>query len=61
MGPNCAVPASSAGGAVDEPLPSTWIRTLGYCLRKASDQSVIMLSSVSEPIEFRLPETPATP
>ena len=29
IGPNCAVPAVSAGGAVPEPLPSISILTLG--------------------------------
>ena len=29
IGPNCAVPEISAVGAVDEPLPSTWILTFG--------------------------------
>ena len=29
MGPSCAVPAISAGGAVDEPLPSIWIFAFG--------------------------------
>ena len=57
MGPSCAVPAISAGGAVVEPFPSTWILTSGYCFLKLSDQSVMRLFSVSEPIEFRFPET----
>ena len=58
MGPNCAVPAMSAGGAVEEPLPSTWIFTFGYILAKASPHSVMRLFMVSEPTLERLPETP---
>ena len=29
IGPSCAVPSISAGGAVEEPLPSTWTFTFG--------------------------------
>src|SRR5687768_4927804 len=58
MGPNCAVPAMRAGGAVDEPLPSTWIFTLGYIFANASPHSVMRLFMVSEPTLDRLPETP---
>ena len=58
MGPNCAVPEMSAGGAVDEPLPSTWIFTLGYIFAKASPQSVMRLFMVSDPTLLRFPETP---
>ena len=58
IGPNCAVPEMSAGGAVDEPLPSTWIFTFGYILAKASPHSVMRLFMVSEPVLDRLPETP---
>ena len=55
------MPSISAGGAVEEPLPSIWMRTFGIGLaRKASAQNVIRLFSVSEPIEFRLPATPLT-
>ena len=58
IGPNCAVPAMRAGGAVEEPLPSTWILTFGYIFVNASAQSVIRLFIVSEPTLLRLPETP---
>ena len=58
IGPNCEVPAISAGGAVELPLPSTWILTFGYILRNASAHSVIMLFIVSEPTLLMLPETP---
>ena len=58
IGPNCEVPAISAGGAVELPLPSTWTFTFGYILRKASAHSVIMLFMVSEPTLLMLPETP---
>ena len=52
------MPEISAGGAVEEPLPSIWMRTFGYCFWKPSAQKVIRLLSVSEPIELRLPEMP---
>ncbi len=52
------MPAISAGGAVELPLPSTWTFTFGYILRKASAHSVIMLFMVSEPTLLMLPETP---
>ena len=58
MGPNCAVPAMRAGGAVELPLPSTCTFTFGYSLRKPSAHRVSMLFMVSEPTLFRLPETP---
>ena len=58
MGPNCEVPAMSAGGAVVLPLPSIWIFTLGYIFWKASPQSAIRLFMVSEPTLERLPDTP---
>ena len=58
IGPKWAVPATSAGGAVEEPLPSISTFTFGYWARKPSDQSVIRLFSVSEPIDLRLPEIP---
>jgi hypothetical protein len=60
MGPKWAVPATSAGGAVEEPLPSISMRTLGYWARKPSDHRVIRLFRVSDPIDLRLPETPLT-
>jgi hypothetical protein len=49
IGPNCAVPAISAAGAVEEPLPSISICTFGYMRRKPSAHRVIMLFIVSEP------------
>ena len=58
MGPNWAVPAMRAGGAVELPLPSTWTLTFGYIFRNASAHSVIMLFMVSEPTLLMLPETP---
>jgi len=58
IGPSCDVPSISAGGAVEEPLPSIWTRTFGYWREKPSAQKVIRLFSVSEPTELRLPETP---
>src|SRR5262245_24165307 len=58
IGPSCEVPAMSAGGAVVEPLPSICTRTLGYSFWNPSAQKVMRLLSVSEPTEFRLPETP---
>src|SRR5688500_20112103 len=58
MWPNCVVPAMSAGGAVDEPFPSTWILTLGYIFANASPHSVMRLFMVSGPVLERLPETP---
>src|SRR5687767_11733362 len=61
MGPKVAVPAISAGGAVDEPLPSISTCTLGYCTRNVSAHSVIKLFMVSEPILFTLPATPDAP
>jgi hypothetical protein len=54
------VPAISAGGAVEEPLPSTSIATLGYIERKPSAHSVIRLFIVSEPMLFTEPDTPST-
>ena len=48
----------SAGGAVEEPLPSIWILTFGYILRNVSAHSAIMLFMVSEPTLLMLPETP---
>ena len=54
------MPAISAGGAVDDPLPSTWTLTFGYIFRNVSAQSVIMLFIVSEPTLLRLPDTPLT-
>ena len=60
MGPNCAVPAMRAGGAVELPLPSTCSFTLGYIFKNASAQRVIRLFIVSEPTLLRLPETPET-
>ena len=48
----------SAGGAVELPLPSIWILTLGYILRNDSAHSAIMLFIVSEPTLLMLPETP---
>ena len=60
IGPSCAVPSIKAGGAVLEPLPSIWILTLGYCLRKPSAQRVMRLLSVSEPMLLTLPDTPLT-
>src|SRR5687767_11960946 len=58
MGPNCAVPAMRAGGAVDDPFPSTWIFTFGYIFANASPHSVMRLFMVSEPVLERLPDTP---
>jgi hypothetical protein len=58
IGPNCAVPAISAGGAVDEPLPSTWILHVRVELAEGLAQSVIMLFMVSEPTLLMLPVTP---
>ncbi len=60
IGPNCAVPAMSAGGAVEEPLPSTCTLTFGYILRKVSAHNVIMLFIVSDPMLLRFPDTPLT-
>ena len=60
IGPKVAVPSISAGGAVDEPLPSISIWTLGYIFRKPSAQSVIRLFSVSEPTLLIVPEMPST-
>ncbi len=60
MGPKFAVPAISAGGAVDEPLPSISTWTLGYISRKSSAHSVIRLFMVSEPTLLMEPETPET-
>src|SRR5688500_8555489 len=48
----------SAGGAVDDPFPSTCSFTLGYEREKVSPQSVIRLFMVSEPMLDKLPETP---
>src|SRR5688572_29935750 len=47
-----------AGGAVDEPLPSTWSFTFGYDRENVSPHSVIRLFMVSEPMLDRLPDTP---
>ena len=58
IGPNCEVPAISAAGAVELPLPSTWTLTFGYILMNASDQRVMRLFIVSEPTLLMLPETP---
>lgn len=60
IGPICAVPSMSAGGAVELPLPSIWMLTLGYTFLNPSAHSVIWLFRVSDPIEFRLPVTPLT-
>src|SRR3989304_6342884 len=46
MGPSWAVPEMSAGGAVEEPLPSIWILALGENFWNASAHSVIRLLSV---------------
>lgn len=54
MGASWAVPAVRAGGAVEEPLPSTPILTLGYFLLNPSAQRVIRLFSVSEPTAFQV-------
>src|SRR5262245_24121915 len=61
MGPKVAVPAINAGGAVDEPLPSISICTLGYWARNASAHNVMRLFMVSEPMAFTLPATPDAP
>ena len=58
IGPNWAVPAISAGGAVAEPLPSISMLHARVMRRKPSPQSVIRLFIVSEPMLFRLPDTP---
>src|SRR5687767_8988513 len=58
MGPNWAVAEMRAGGAVDEPFPSTCSLTFGYMREKDSPHSVIRLFMVSEPMLERLPETP---
>jgi hypothetical protein len=47
-----------AGGAVELPLPSIWIRALGYIFWNASPHSAIMLFIVSEPMLLMFPETP---
>ena len=47
-----------AGGAVDEPLPSTCSFTFGYERENDSPHSVMRLFMVSEPMLDRLPETP---
>src|SRR5688572_959742 len=47
-----------AGGAVDEPLPSTCSFTFGYERENVSPHRVIRLFMVSEPMLDRLPETP---
>jgi hypothetical protein len=52
------VPATNAGGAVDEPLPSISMETPGYNFLKSSAHSVIRLLSVSDPTDFNFPETP---
>ena len=57
MGPNVHVPATSAGGAVDEPLPSTSTSTSGWNERKPSDHRAMRLFIVSEPMLLILPET----
>ena len=48
----------SAGGAVDDPLPSTCSFTFGYRREKVSPQRVMRLFMVSLPTLERLPETP---
>src|SRR3954471_23262354 len=58
IGPSCEVPWISAGGAVEEPLPSIWMRMFGYSRLSPPAHSVIRLFRVSEPTELRLPETP---
>ena len=58
IGPTWATPEARATGAVPEPLPSTWIFTFGYWALKPSLQKVMRLFRVSEPTEFRLPDTP---
>ena len=58
MGPNCAVAEMRAGGAVDDPLPSTCSFTFGYERENVSPHSVIRLFMVSEPMLDRLPDTP---
>src|SRR5688572_22973808 len=58
MSPNCAVAEMRAGGAVEEPLPSTWTFTFGYERENVSPHSVIRLFIVSEPMLERLPEIP---
>src|SRR4030067_1942909 len=41
MGPSWAVPEMSAGGAVEEPLPSIWLLALGWNFWNASAHTVI--------------------
>ena len=60
MGPKVAVPSISAGGAVEEPLPSISTCTLGYSLANPSAHSVIRLFIVSEPTLLIEPDTPCT-
>src|SRR5262245_5530620 len=60
MGPICAVPWMSAGGAVFDPLPSFWVMTFGYCFLHPSHHSVMTLTRRSGPSEFKLPEIPLT-
>ena len=57
MGPTWEVPAIRAGGAVEEPLPSICILTLGKSRLKASAQRVIRLFKLSEPTQLKVPET----
>ncbi len=59
MGPNFDAPSMSAGGAVEEPLPSISTWTLGYMAVNFSAQRVIRLFMVSEPTLLMLPETPS--
>ncbi len=55
MGPKLLVPAIRAGGAVDEPLPSTSTLTAGWWPRKPSAHRAIRLFMVSEPMLLMLP------
>ena len=57
MGPKLLVPAMRAGGAVEEPLPSTSTLTPEWTARKPSLHRAIMLFMVSEPMLLMLPET----
>lgn len=59
MGPTWEVPAIRAGGAVEDPLPSICILTLGKSRLKASAQRVIRLFKLSEPTQLKVPETSA--
>src|SRR5262245_25489514 len=55
IGPSCAVPSISAGGAVAEPLPSTPTLTPGYRRENASPHLPMMLFMVSEPTADTVP------